>query len=263
MSFFNLFTNNSNFLYSNDFGFTNWGSYTTPMTFNPEPSIFTGSFGLPTFSPFSFSNPFTNFQLPIFSNFVPSIPGPTNMFSYFQPPTFYFNSAQNSRHETYHSTRASSGTGNNKYLKYKNTKDAANAAKNDPNLENISGGGSHWAISENSFKTDIPFAKKGTGQILDIIWSKLNIKGKLTITSALATGAPGSPHVVSSNKSHHNADNPKLDILYPKEYANNHAGFKKLLDSTGLFSHTLAEGDHIDVQISAETYQKFYEGKLA
>lgn len=137
------------------------------------------------------------------------------------------------------------------YSKMNRTK-AINRAKNDTRLEELKGG-KGWSISNDSFITDIPFAKKCTGKILSIV---SDIIGEhITVTSALGTGGSKgrkTPHKVSNNYcTHHNAENPKLDIK-----TNGHAAkLRKKLIATGLFSRVSVEPDHLDIQIKAEVYK--------
>ena len=129
---------------------------------------------------------------------------------------------------------------------------ALKKAQKDSRLEELKGGDG-WSISKESFITDIPFAKKFTGKILSIV-SKI-IGEHITVTSALGTGGANgrkTPHKVSQNYcTHHNAENPKLDIK-----TNGHASkLRKKLIATGLFSRVAIEPDHLDIQIKAEVYR--------
>ncbi len=126
---------------------------------------------------------------------------------------------------------------------------AERKASSDTNLERLSGG-KNWSVAD-TFWTDSPYAKKGTGQILDRVSNMLG--EKLVITSALGTGQKGNPHVRQGYKSHHNAENPKLDI----RTNGNARQFAERLRATGYFSHVLPEGDHVDVQIDPSKFRQF------
>ena len=65
------------------------------------------------------------------------------------------------------------------------------------------------------------------------------------------------PHKVTNNYcTHHNAENPKLDIK-----TNGHAAkLRKKLIATGLFSRVSVEPDHLDIQIKAEVYKVMEQG---
>lgn len=142
------------------------------------------------------------------------------------------------------------------YSRINRTK-ALKKAKNDKRLEELKGG-KGWSIAENSFITDIPYAKKFTGKILSIV-SEI-IGEHITVTSALGTGGikgNKTPHKVTQNYcTHHNAENPKLDIK-----TNGHANkLRKKLIATGLFSRVSVEPDHLDIQIKAEVYEVLNHG---
>ena len=144
----------------------------------------------------------------------------------------------------------------NSYSKM-NREKALKKAKKDSRLEELSGG-KGWSISLDSFVTDIPYAKKFTGKILSIV-SEI-IGEHITVTSALGTaGNKGikTPHKITGNYcTHHNAENPKLDIR-----TNGHAAkLRKKLISTGLFSRVSIEPDHLDIQIKAEVYKVIEQG---
>ena len=127
---------------------------------------------------------------------------------------------------------------------------ATKKAQSDTNLERLSGG-RNWSVSDSSFRTDIPYAKKGTGKILDKVSDMID--EKLVITSALGTGQTGNPHVKSGYASHHNAENPKLDIR-----TNGHGReLAAKLRATGYFSRVSLESDHLDVQIDPSKYEQF------
>ena len=138
-----------------------------------------------------------------------------------------------------------------------NREKALKKAKKDERLEELTGG-KGWSIAKDSFITDIPFAKKFTGKILSIV---SDIIGEhITVTSALGTaGCNGkkTPHKVTQNYcTHHNAENPKLDIK-----TNGHAAkLRKKLISTGLFSRVSVEPDHLDIQIKSEVYDVIEQG---
>lgn len=132
-------------------------------------------------------------------------------------------------------------------------KDAEGVAKNDKRLEKLEGGAG-WSVSDNSFRTDIKYARKNTGEILSFI-AKL-IGADIVVTSALATGQRFNPHKRHGYSSHHNAENPKLDIK------SNTIGLKELerrLAKTGFFK-IHPEWNHLDVQIKPEVYLAFENG---
>lgn len=143
-----------------------------------------------------------------------------------------------------------SGNIDNRYLQCKTLSEAEKLAQNDTNLERLSNV-QGVAVVDSAFRTDIPYAKKGTTEILQDVAESLNTE--LQITSALATGHPNNPHGKDGYKSHHNAENPKIDLLVPSGYTS--ATFAEALHKTGKFSHILPEGDHIDVQINPEAYK--------
>ena len=130
-------------------------------------------------------------------------------------------------------------------------------AKNDPRLEKLDGG-KGWSVASESFITDIPYAKKYTGKILSTVASIIG--EHITVTSALGTGGTKNgktPHKVTQNYcTHHNAENPKLDIR-----TNGHAGkLRKKLIATGLFSRVSIEPDHLDIQIKHDVYRAYEQG---
>lgn len=240
MTFYNFFTNlNTNYF---DFGLNNW--------FSPFNNVFIPNL-TSLFTPISCN----------FNNFITTPIFPVNGWSTasnnFTDYSFSFNNkfspgtttdGQN-RKRTNNYNYAGNGNINNGYLHL--SKSAAyQKALNDSNLENLSNGGRKWQISTASFKTDIPFAKKGTGKILDEVASKTGCN--LVVTSALGTGQAGNPHQRGGYKSHHNADNPKLDLSIPSGMSA--SAFEQKLRNTGYFSHILNEGDHIDVQIDPSKY---------
>ena len=130
-------------------------------------------------------------------------------------------------------------------------------AEKDSRLERLNGG-SGWSISESSFITDIPYARKYTGAILSFVSSLIG--ENIVVTSALGTGGTKgkrTPHKVSENYcTHHNAENPKLDI----RTNGNSKKLRKKLIATGLFSRVSVEPDHLDVQIKNEVYLAFEKG---
>lgn len=137
----------------------------------------------------------------------------------------------------------------NSYM-YLSLEQAKQKAKNDSNLELLKGG-KNWSVACESFITDIPYAKKGTGVILDKVAGMIG--EKLTITSALATGEKNNPHQKNGYESHHNAENPKLDI---RTNGNGYLLAQKL-ESTGYFSLINVEGNHLDVQINPSKFNNF------
>ena len=138
-----------------------------------------------------------------------------------------------------------------------NRNDALKRAEKDKRLEKLDRGDG-WSISKDSFITDIPYAKKFTGKILSIVSSLIN--EHITVTSALGTaGIKGkkTPHKISQNYcTHHNAENPKLDI----RTRGNANKLRKKLIATGFFCRVSVEPDHLDVQIKPEIYAAFEQG---
>lgn len=134
---------------------------------------------------------------------------------------------------------------------------ALQKAKNDSRLEKLDGG-KGWSVAKDSFITDIPYARKFTGKILSIVSSLIG--EHITVTSALGTGGEKgrkTPHKVSKSYcTHHNAENPKLDI----RTNGNPAKLRKKLIGTGLFSRVSVEPDHIDLQIKHEVYKVIEQG---
>ena len=126
---------------------------------------------------------------------------------------------------------------------------AREKALKDPNLEELKGG-KNWSVSDRSFVTDIPFAKKGTSAILQKVSEMIG--EDLVITSALGTGQKGNPHKLDGYDSHHNAENPKLDI---RAHGNGNALAAKLRN-TGYFSRVSIESDHLDVQIDPSKFNE-------
>lgn len=143
------------------------------------------------------------------------------------------------------------GDVDNSYRNCTTIASAEEKAKTDTKLESLKNGGKGWRIAEESFRTDIPYAKKGTGNILTKVSEEIGLE--LVVTSALGTGAPNNPHKKDGYKSHHNAMNPKLDISVPAGMTAETLANK--LKGTGYFSHILAEGDHVDVQIDPDKYE--------
>ncbi len=129
--------------------------------------------------------------------------------------------------------------------------EAERKAKNDPNLERLTGG-ANWSVAD-TFETDIPYAKKGTGKILQKVSEMIG--EEIVVTSALGTGGKGklkSPHgYKNSYCSHHNAENPKLDIRAKGKHVHELAC---KLRKTGYFSRVFEESDHLDVQINPAKY---------
>ena len=155
----------------------------------------------------------------------------------------------------------SKGKGGKINYLYKNMSrsQALSAAKRDNNLEDLREKKyTGWKLKQ-TFGTDIPFAKKGTSDILQKVYEITGIK--LEISSALGTNGngSGSPHKGMGYASHHNAENPKLDISYSSIAGKNMDGYKfaDILWNTGLFSWIYVEGDHLDVQIDPDAYSKY------
>ncbi|MBR6127938.1 hypothetical protein IKQ21_09665 [bacterium] len=150
------------------------------------------------------------------------------------------------------------GTVNHKYVN-KSKAQAEAMAKKDENLEDLrvtSKNYDGWKLNPGTFNHDITFAKKGVSAVLQKASEMTGYK--FIINSALGTGEGVSPHVVGTGyTSHHNAENPKLDIsltVYDKngntKKLNAHE-MARILWNTGLFCHILEEPktNHLDVQI--------------
>ena len=121
-------------------------------------------------------------------------------------------------------------------------------AKNDPRLEKLVGGRG-WSVSEGSFKSDVQYARKYTGKILTYV---AEVTGaEIVVTSALGTGDVRNPHQRHGYASHHNAENPKLDL---KSTNCSLRQLQSKLVQTGFFSRVSRERTHLDVQIKPEVY---------
>ena len=230
-------------------------SFTFPPLFNFD-TCFNSSFDFSNnnfFEKFSYSNKpvttsFINFESPKLNyDFKFDYNINSNFYQSASKQDFEFKTAVSPKNSFTNYTRSASGKINNSYVNL--SKSAAFArAKNDSNLEQLTGG-KNWSISEASFRTDIPFAKKGTAAILDKV---ATLTGEnLVITSALGTGEANNPHVKSGYSSHHNAENPKLDI----RINGNGKSLAQKLKGTGYFSRVSIESDHLDVQIDPSKYQ--------
>ena len=132
---------------------------------------------------------------------------------------------------------------------------ALEAASKDPNLEKLTGG-TGWSVSDSSFVNDIPYAKKGTGAVLE---KAATLTGEtLVVTSALGTET--SPHAKgNSSESHYNSANPKLDLGGGLSLSQAEQ-LKVKLEGTGLFSRVVVESDgdtaHLDIQIADSAFEK-------
>lgn len=138
---------------------------------------------------------------------------------------------------------------------YLSRSEAIRKAEKDSNLEELTGGNG-WSIASNCFKNDIPYAKTGTGALLDKVYNMTGIK--FQITSAL--GTKSSPHVKSKSYcSHYNPNNPKLDIQTKDCSASSVKKLRTKLLATGLFEFANVEvhGNtaHIDCQFKESAYQ--------
>ena len=138
--------------------------------------------------------------------------------------------------------------------------EALEKAKNDPNLEELvtttSSKGHKVIISSVDFENDIPYAKKGTMEILLKVADKI---GKdITITSALGTSS--SPHAGKEDQTgHYNPTNPKLDFGGGLTTAEAEE-LKTALENTGYFefvSNPEKHGAtaHLDTRIKEESYE--------
>ena len=253
MTLYNPFTNlNTNYL--------TYGLNTQSSWFTPQFSSF--CWNMPSFLNFnsmfsSFFNP-ASFMTFDFSKLFPTTNVWENQASIWNNTNFYNTTnwgdvfikksdGNKTKKSSFHYAAKTSGNIDNTYLSLSKEK-AFEKARKDSNLEELKGG-KNWEISEASFKTDIPFAKKGTGKILDKV-SDL-IGEKLVITSALGTGEAGNPHQKGGYASHHNAVNPKLDI----RISGNGQQLAQKLKETGYFSRVSLESDHLDVQINPEKFK--------
>ncbi len=219
--------------------------------------------GLPVLNSFSISNFISNWSLPAFFDFsnikfiLPEGKSKTNFtfsasnLNGFSTPTYNFtmSSSPSGVRQQYTYQSNTSGNIDNSYLHLSRSA-AFQRALSDSNLERLSGG-TNWEIAESSFITDIPFAKKGTSAVLDKVGSMIG--EKLVITSALGTGEAGNPHQTGGYASHHNAENPKLDI----RISGNGQELAQKLRSTGYFSRVSVESDHLDVQIDPDKFKSF------
>lgn len=238
--------------------------FTVPSFFTPQPPASAFLFGFEGFSTNNFFQPekFSMFTPPgfnvqnAFGNMCRSMFNTNDPFACLEPPQkqFYRQISYCDTFERSSETKSpkkktsQTNNANFKYDQYKTKSSATAAAEKDPNLEKLKDT-DYITINNASFKTDIPFAKKGTMTILEKVSKKLGYK--LTITSALATGIPGNPHA-HGNRSHHNANNPKLDFAIPSGMSDNE--FADKLRKTGYFSHVLAEGNHVDVEIDISKF---------
>ena len=219
--------------------------WTMPAIFNFDLPVFT-NWTMPSFNFLNFD--FNNFNFPQFTfNTTPNFQFNFDSGS-LNSPKFNF-TASNINKTNFTFKKAVSGNVDNSYLTL--TKSAAyQKALSDTNLEKLSGG-KNWEVAESSFITDIPFAKKGTGAILDKVGGLIG--EKLVITSALGTGEANNPHAKGGYASHHNAENPKLDI----RINGNGQELAQKLRNTGYFSRVSIESDHLDVQIDPEKFKSF------
>ena len=148
-------------------------------------------------------------------------------------------------------SKSVSGSVDNSYANLSKTQ-AERKAQNDNRLERLDGG-KGWSLAS-TFETDIPFAKRGTAKILDKVASLVG--ENLVITSALGTAGTSSqrtPHKIGGYASHHNAENPKLDIDITSRSHGEKLAQK--LRETGYFNHISIESDHLDVQIDPRKFE--------
>lgn len=261
MTFYNIFAN----LNTNNFNF-GLNNLLNPMALLTPFTVFNQPCNIFNFSSFNCMSMFLNWNSSSNFNFNFNLNNSANQIFNTAPwststtinfsPSSYFNNTSSSydfstpKNYTNNYNKNVSGNINHSYATL--SKSAAySKALNDSSLENLSSGGKKWQISSASFKTDIPFAKKGTGKILDIVAETIGVN--LVVTSALGTGQAGNPHQRNGYASHHNAENPKLDLKIPPGMSA--ATFAQKLRNTGYFSHVLNEGNHIDVQIDPAKYR--------
>ena len=222
--------------------------FETPVTNFSQTPLFNfgdfngfNSFWFNQFDMTNFFSGFNNFtwQMPTFDNFTFTLPS-------FKSTSLSNKSSSGSTFKPF--SQNISGNINHSYLGLSKAS-AYQKAKSDSNLEELKGG-SRWQISSASFRTDIPFAKKGTGAILDKVAAAIG--EELIITSALGTGEAGNPHQKGGYASHHNAENPKLDI---STRGKNASVLAQKLKDTGYFSRVSIESDHLDVQIDPSKFK--------
>lgn len=250
-----VFFSNFNFNFNINFGMKNWYM----------PSFRWFNFPMPRFIP-SICPPIYNFRpISIFAPIplVPIVPFVYNRYPLSTSPQRKTVEKKQNNSSTHANKKHTTNYNSPKINKTKRTQkidnsyvsltktQAAQKASEDKNLERLNGG-KNWSIAQNSFITDIPYAKKGTGAILDKVSEMLGGEN-LVITSALATGEAGNPHKKSGYDSHHNAENPKLDI----RLNGNAYDMAARLRSTGYFSRVDVEKDHLDVQIDPAKYERF------
>lgn len=250
-SFFN-FSYQPNYNFQSFFGMTNFNTLA-----KTENCGYNYSFNSPQINNFNYNTPLQNSwnTSTNFSNYDANFRNLFNSYTY-TPNTTSTSTTSARTTSTKSSITKTLSSGLKIDTSYSNLfkSDALRKAQNDARLEELKGGNG-WRLA-GTFETDIPFAKKGTSRILDIVSKEIG--EDLVITSALGTKGTSnknSPHTVGGYSSHHNAENPKLDID-----VNNRADGERLkakLLATGYFSHIANEGDHLDVQIDPDKYQTF------
>lgn len=212
----------------------------TPPTFTPltfAPPVFTPILSLPNFD-YKF--------LPSTNTTVNPTPTPKSDFSK-EYASLEYKPQKEKKYQFTTYNRKTIGNIDNSYTKL-NQAQATQKARKDSNLEELRGG-KNWKVA-NTFHTDIPFAKKGTSAILQKVAQEIG--EDLVITSALGTGEAKNPHKKGGYASHHNAENPKLDIA-----TNGHGtALAQKLRNTGYFSRVSLESDHLDVQIDINKFKK-------
>ena len=240
----NIFLNNqinngwNNSVFTNNFSFDNWLQNSTNAWLNFDNN---NSYHMSFYNP-----PIWNFNFPNFT--LPSL----QMLPKFEIQPLKFNLSHTSssilpkKTSTPSSNKTISGSCNLSYSSL-SISEATKKAEKDNNLEKLTSG-KGWFVDTDSFKTDIPYAKKGMSNFLTKVCNETGLN--LRITSALGTGTAGNPHVKGGYSSHHNADNPKLD--FGRVDGVSLATMASKLRATGYFSRVENEGDHLDVQVKPE-----------
>lgn len=215
--------------------------YLENMDFIPQSPVFNFSGNYGNFDTFSYSGSYSNY-------------GGYNNFNSFGNWTFGSPGNTNNSNGTKGKNIKPLGDITFKYANMSRD-EALKAAAHDSNLEKLTGGDS-WSVSTASFQNDIPYAKKGTAELLNRVCNDCAITN-LVVTSAL--GTKDSKHKSgSSPASHYNELNPKLDFGGGLSHADAE-DLKTKLKRTGLFSRVEIEDhgktSHLDVQFSDAAYK--------
>lgn len=259
------FITNSLYLYNYYPSGCNFFSAPNTQLMFPMPDF--SNITIPQFDTTSLCNNFGNYQFN-----VPQFNFDTSQFNFnFNNNNYSLNNYSlgvADKFEEKHPTKKTKKSNNTSYTKTGNNhpyalltkQEALKKAKSDPNLEDISSGGTGWSVASGSFRNDIPFAKAGTKTLLDKAFAEAGIE--FYVTSALGTKT--SPHGYKdsgASSSHYNEKNPKLD-LQPKNNPTSKKSNEQLaaaLQKTGLFSRIYVETDsrgvtHLDVQLKDSAF---------